>query len=108
MVFQRLVKVNYGSPLGLVIWIRMCGGIWGIIEEAAVRDGRGIKERGGEGEDNSERRNFVRFAPLIPRSAGGGRRHRGQGGVGTRDHYGIKSASSRDARWVQRLWPALT
>lgn len=58
MVFQRLVRVNCGSPLGLVvIWIRVCGGqgvcVWEITEKAAGRDGRGIredatgKERGG-------------------------------------------------------------
>lgn len=83
MVFQRLVKVNWGKPS----WFggdldKDVRGIWGVIEEAAGRDGRGIRERGGEGEDNSERRNFVRFVLLIPKSAGGGRRHRDREGWG--------------------------
>lgn len=42
-------------------------------------------EKRGEGEDSSERKNFVRFFLLIPKSAGGGRSH------GDRDGWGLET-----------------
>ena len=58
-----------------------------------------------------EWRNVAAFALLISKLAGGGRRQGvtvwAQPVVSTRDHCGVKLASSRVCRWVQRLWLAL-